>query len=283
MSDGYFIAVVTTSMFRPETDMEKVANRKITPGSPDAVSLKDAAVDEAVLEELNSLKREHLREGVPAIMTAIIDEAENEEEYGASMRAIRAIREHGDFVDFDGAPDELTRKNMRNRGKSSYVISECNGHDKWSNRYCDCTGIVLVGMGKDGKEVSFLSHQNPDFFIGDSEDGTSKVLAESFERDLKETIRNLLDGTEEETRDAIILGGKQCYRASYMHSVRLLGEFCKDELGFYPVVITGPNTADKTSVYFDTQNRRMYLVRPKQNNIANNNSYMPSQLDDQPW
>lgn len=49
------------------------------------------------------------------------------------------------------------------------------------------------------------------------------------------------------------------------------------EFGFEPVILTGPsvNLEYATNVYLDTQNRRLYLIRPEQPEHSTNNSYLP--------
>lgn len=254
-------------------NFEKVFKRK---GHQTEASVCGSKGKEYVFDRRNTLKREHLREGVPAIMTAIL----TEEDFAISP-AVKKIRESGDFVDYYGDPRDLEEKKMINNGYKSYVISACNENDKYSKRYKNCTSLLLVGTGENGREISVLSHQKPDNTINISE--SLQSLDEKYEHDLRSSIREFIGLTESGTRDVVIFGGTRTHVEQHIASVQLLGSVCDEELGFQPVVITGPKDyRESAAAYFDTQKRRLYFVRPEQD-PKNNNSFMPSQLDEQEW
>lgn len=53
-----------------------------------------------------------------------------------------------------------------------------------------------------------------------------------------------------------------------------------DEIWLFPTVMTWPNIVWRgLDVYLDTQNRRVWLVRPQQTDNRTNQAYMPEDLE----
>ncbi|MEK7647199.1 MAG: hypothetical protein AAB378_02375 [Patescibacteria group bacterium] len=209
-------------------------------------------------EEKNALKSEHLKEGVKPIMACIFD-SENLSEY----RAFEALDQgHALPVDYFFRDEMMREKELTNAGEKTYVISPNNEQDKFSYGYRNCTGVVVVGRSKEnGKEISFMSHEDPQRFL---EDVTSK-----FTVDLKRKISELKALSEDGTVDAVVFGGNYFkslpdYIKNYLDSVKLLDKIIEKELGFSPVVLAGPNVVGgDQAIYFDTQHRRIYMLKPE--------------------
>ena len=131
----------------------------------------------------NTLHAEHLKEGIKPIMTAFLDE----EDLEASKEAIEKIKNQGEFVDYEGSPSELTKNNISHGGYQTYAISDSTSSNKWSKGYWNCTGIAVIGKNKNGEEISFLSHQDPRYFITNEKD-----LSQKFKKDLLKLTCNIL-------------------------------------------------------------------------------------------
>ncbi|MFH1608766.1 MAG: hypothetical protein ABH951_01965, partial [Patescibacteria group bacterium] len=173
--------------------------------------------------------------------------------------------------------------------------------------YYDCTGVVAIGVDKEtGENVSFLSHQNPAFFV------ENKNERKNFREDFIESMKNLRERCVPSTVDVVIFGGQKekikfnladdgkfikelDYQDEslfvrqefdvYKDSIRYLNYFISNEVGFSPVVMTGPNDNFNTdyhalAVYFDNKNRRLHLIRPKQDSV-NNESFMADEGENQ--
>ena len=204
------------------------------------------------------------------ILSCIIDSTKVTDEQ--IRETLKSIEKNGQYINFFADKDFHEKNNIKNEGETSYFISEANEKDKYSKRYNNCTGVVVVGEEKNSKkQISFLSHQNPRVFLGY---GKNKFI-----KDLKESIKEIKDKTKEGSVAVSVFGGNKGNN-QYKESIKLLGEVTTEELNFEPNVVTGPNLKSiegSTRVYFDTQNRRLYIVRPHQESEANEN-YLPSEI-----
>ncbi len=221
-------------------------------------------------------KQEELKPKVEAefkpIIACLIND--NERVDPQTEKTLYLIKKDGQSIDYYANKNFYELNNMRNSGKQTYVVSECNDKDKYSKRYCNCTGVILVGKDKNSnKQISFMSHQDPWKFL------TNKK--EEFTKDIIESIKKIKNETNEKSIDAIIFGGN-AGNDEYKNSIKLLGDIITKELNFEPTVMTGPNMNSwdgPTNVYFDTQNRRLYIERPPQESEHNEN-YLPSELEE---
>ena len=222
-----------------------------------------------IIENIKTTNKvSHDREKEPAIgkiMASIID-LNNIDIYTKKM--IQSIKKNATNIDFHENPDFMEKNNLitsDNEKKlvmhwSTYVMSSCDEKDKYSEGYQDCTGIVLVGKDKNsGKNISFLSHQ-----LSRGEDLADEN--NDFNKDLLKNTNDFLEKVDEKTVDALIFGGSYLLgEEKYKKSIISLGKVLKDSLNFEPVVLTGPNFAyGRNDISFDTQNRRLFLVRPAQ-------------------
>ena len=133
-------------------------------------------------------KPEHLREGVPAIMACVGTPDEFRENPGAEKFAFYEDVfdvPGADNVDYHGRPAFLARQNFKNGGRESYVISPVDNLDKFSRSFKNCTGIVVAGYDKKtGENISFLSHEDPGYFL-DQETNRSNFVS-----DFRQRFRN---------------------------------------------------------------------------------------------
>jgi len=150
----------------------------------------------------------------------------------------------------------------------------------FSESFKNCTGLIVAGIDKEtGESVSFLSHEDPDYFL------RYASATEKFADDLRERIQELKDRCEEGTIDAVIVGGnyfsdRPKYRENYLMSIAVVSKEVKSVLGFEPVVITGPKTTSgQDDVFYDNSHRRLYIMRTK---VAQEGtkSYLPSDIVD---
>ncbi|MFC1756688.1 hypothetical protein ACFLZC_00805 [Patescibacteria group bacterium] len=188
-------------------------------------------------------------------------------------------------VDYFGSPMELQRQGFKNRGKHSYVISTIDNKDKFSHNFINCTGIIVTGKDREtGKNVSFLSHQDPEHFLREEED------KKQFAADLRERTEELKKRCEDGTIDARIIGGNYFgedrweydrYQEDYLKSIKLLSSESSDILGFEPAIVVGPKTVSgKDDVFYDNENRRLYIIRPVVGD-ASSESFLPQNIEEQ--
>jgi len=216
-----------------------------------------------------------LKEGFKPIMVCIV----SPESLDSSTReAISLIEKDGQCIDWWGKKPELEENHISNAGEKTYVISDCNDKNKYSKRYQNCTGIIIVGEEKESnRQISIMSHQNPGKFL--------KEKKENFIEDLTKKVEDIKNKSKNESLDVVIFGGilelTDYFR--YKDSISFLNEILT-KFNLKPVVMTGPNENyiyGATDVYFDTQNRRLFIIRPAQQNNNLNQSYSPDDVKEQ--
>jgi hypothetical protein len=189
-------------------------------------------------------------------------------------KTLEEIERKGQFVNYDGDKNFFKENNLRNAGEKTYVISESNDKDKYSKRYCNCTGIIAVGEEKESdKQISFMVHQDPWSFL--------KSDKRKFIYDLKKAIKEIKNETKENSIDVVVFGGCAGDKDEYKESIRFVSNILTKEFNFDPTIMTGPRKSDtrQTKVYFDTQNRRLYILRSPLDSKYNE-SYMPHELEE---
>src|SRR3989338_2804368 len=234
----------------------------------------------------NSLHAEHLKDGVRPIMACVGMPEQFSETLGPEKKLLeyddqRLLQEGIRNVDYFGEPQELERENYKNAGDYSYAISPVDDTDKFSREFRNCTGLAVIGTDKEsGASVSFFSHQDPNHFLS----GTKNT--EHFTHDVRQRLSELKGRCVEGTIDAVIVGGnvlfdRPLFKEGYINSIKLLAGQVEDVLGFEPVVIIGPKaTPGSDNVFFDTKQRRLYIMRPQVGNETTQ-SFLPSDLDKQ--
>jgi len=207
----------------------------------------------------NSLKFEHLNKNIKPIMACI----GNRSDFGDSIKG-KFEEQHQKIhnVNYESELDILKRKKFLNGGRQTYVMSTIDDLDKFSEGFYDCTGLVVVGVDKNtGKNISFLTHQDPKQFLNQKKD----VFISHLQQQLIEIKKRCKLGTI----DAVIVGGKYTadkYKKNYIDTVKLISSKIQKNLGFEPVVINGPKlTYDSDSVFYENKTKRIYFLRPKVN------------------
>ncbi|PIR68216.1 hypothetical protein COU49_02640 [Candidatus Nomurabacteria bacterium CG10_big_fil_rev_8_21_14_0_10_35_16] len=195
-----------------------------------------------------------------------------------TQKTINSIEASGTNVDYYASTKIYRENNMKNAGTYTYVVSAIDGTDKFSHEYLNCTGIVIVGTNKQGEEISFMTHQEPSIILVKKRN--------NFTTDLRDRLREFIEKVEKGSIDAVMFGGNR-RRASidFQDSIELVTEILKQELGFEPTIMTGPNlSGTQTDIFFDTKNRRLYIVRgahKNEHNYKTNESFLPSEIDEQ--
>ncbi|HNW71705.1 MAG TPA: hypothetical protein PKZ36_00145 [Candidatus Paceibacterota bacterium] len=216
-------------------------------------------------EKINPIKYEYLRDGVKPITSCLCNKDE-----------------------LDAETKEMIENYKKNADGVS-KISECNDHNKWSEEsFLYCTGTIISGIEKNtNKNISIMIHRNPSKFLEYHTNNTD-VIRENFLKKISESIKDIKERCEPKTIDCVIFGGNDGDDL-YKKSITILGEICSKELGFEPVVLTGPKISSEiinkerlnfTDIYFDNDNRRIFVVRTQQKSTANE-SYLPSEIKKQ--
>lgn len=199
-----------------------------------------------------------------------------------TKQEIDLIEKHGVNIDFFESKEYFSENKIINKGDRTYVFSDIDSTDKFSRAYKNCTGIIMVGEDKEnGKQISFMSHQDPSEFLFE--------LKNEFVNDLVNNIKIFKDKIKENTFDVVVFGGNYSkdkedkeYRKNYKNSINLIGSIFKENFNIDPAVITGPSSislaSSASNLYFDTQNRRLFLVRRFQENNKNNHEYLTSNI-----
>ena len=158
--------------------------------------------------------------------------------------------------------------------QGSSETTPLDASDKFSRGFYPCVGLVVTGRDrKTGKNISFLSHQNPDVLTGDKRNGFRKLL--------RKILEEVQEKCEAATIDAVLAGGTYNQdretRQAYLEQIVALSGEVERAFGFEPVALNGPkvNLKEGDDIYYDNQNRRLYLVRPKVNESARD--FVPSQ------
>ena len=237
---------------------------------------------------LNTLKSEHLKEGVRPIIAAVGTFGDFRDDNGDILNKIYNQSDNmknTEDVDYYAKLKDSQNKNFKHPFDNSYVISSINEKDKVSWAYKNCTGVVVSGIDKQTlKNVSFLSHQDPDFFlVSESYANNTQMFLKDIQENIIEMKKNCLPGTI----DAAIFGGNYFIddderKKAYLKSIETLSSGISELLGFTPPVIVGPKMVHGGSdnVYFDNVNRRLYIVRPETGN-STSESYLPKDIKKQ--
>jgi hypothetical protein len=231
--------------------------------------------DEPTIIAPDTLKSEHLAEGIRPIMACV----GTRKQYGQEIAEILDIKSVGHHSDYHGHPMTLNERGFRadssDMGKPTYVISPIDEKPKFTENLYDCTSLVAVGRDEvSGIEVSFLTHQDPKRVLRGQKD--------IFEADLKETLEEFKDRCLPGSVDIVIAGGKITLMSpkNYGDSLNMLDSLVKKVFGFGPLVISGPKGAYdyEDDIYLNTQGRRLYIVRPDDGEL-HNDVFKPSRLD----
>ncbi len=178
-----------------------------------------------------------------------------------------------------------SKPNESNFISSVYVISKLDSKDKYEYGYKDCIGLVVVGESKDSDEnISIISHIDFEAVLANSED------EESFKKSVISIIQELKNKVKAGSIDCLLFGGNSYENNpdedsifdSYKKYIKYISSILKQELGFSPNVITGPKEREgDTDIYFNNQNRRLYLFMPQQDKNISLRDFNSEQVEDQ--
>jgi len=222
---------------------------------------------EPIAPEPDAMKSEHLAEGIRPIMACV----GTPEDYGEELSQMLSLIKSGHDVDFFADPWKLEKRGIKSAGELTYAISPVDEKPKFTENLCTCTSLIAVGKGKNGKELSLLTHQDSTRFL--------KIKRQKFINDLKGRLNELKDMCVDGTIDIVLAGGN--INHNYAESIEFLNSLVRETFGFSPVVIAGPKDWKNDDGYLDTFNRRFYLIRPDDESrkpVLNNDSFRPSEV-----
>ncbi len=148
-------------------------------------------------EPINTLKSEHLDDGVRPIMACV----GTAEEYGSEISDFTELKRRAVDVDYYADSEKLASQNHWNAGERTYIISGIDNKPKFTEKLYDCTSVVAVGRDiESNQEISFLTHQDPYSFL--------LVTRLDFIGDLKKRLVEMKSVCQPSTVDIVIIGGR---------------------------------------------------------------------------
>lgn len=205
-------------------------------------------------EGLDTLRPEHLAEGFRPI-TACVGTIK---EHAEKISAIEDIENTGLNVDYFWNKETSGNNNLKNAGERTYVISPVDERSKFTETLRECTSLIAVGRGTEGTELSFLTHQDPHEFLSWKLGKFTDHLKESLEELKKRCVAGSIDVV---IAGGVIIDKNHDYLVNYQKSLEILSGAVQESLGFVPTVVSGPKSGGDDDIYFDTQNRRLLIVR----------------------
>jgi len=257
--------------------------------------------------QINALKGEHLKSSELAIVECLHNREDMDEK---SEKYFREFEKNAEFIDFKSRTEKFQSEITGDTKEvGTYTISSVSNTDKYSKDFLDCTGVLFVGTGAEfGKNISFMSHQNPDALFHNTE------VREKFKIELNDKIDTLIKHCLPKTVDVVIFGGNDKKEdisdillndfsfdmnkinenyddiysdknENYRKSIKFLNHIISIKLGYSPVVISGFNDKynennNSATVYFDNDKRQLHIVRPRQDTV-NNESFLASDVEAQ--
>lgn len=213
----------------------------------------------------------HLKDGFNPILSCIETDENVKSMYIEDYKNVENINYFANF-------DELQEKGILNGGFKTYVISRIDSKNKYTTGLYDCTSLIISGVDKEsGKNISVLSHQDPDQIL------YRDSIKKTFIRDLQNTIKEIKEKSKEGSIDSVIVGGNFLNKnKEFIESIKLISDEIKKELKFEPTITTGPKQwSGASNVYFDNKNRRVYLMMPKQEKAVVYNDFDPKDMNEQ--
>lgn len=199
------------------------------------------------------------------IFVCLIDSS-TEKDY-TNTEQILEIKNTGHNIYYGAEVEDLNSKGELNDGKFTYVISNIDNSNKYSEDFKNCTGVVVAGINKNGEKISFMSHENSGVFL-------DRHIRE-FTSHLDKRMLEMQDLCIKGSIDVIILGGKYLnqdnyYKKSYEEALALLSTEIEKILTIKPQIINGPKIDEALkigpdSAYYNNNERVLYFVRPKIN------------------
>jgi len=207
------------------------------------------------------------------------------EDFGGKLKGkLKALKTGTSFsaenVDFWESKEKIEKRGQKNAGNNTYVISSISSKDKFSRNFYNCTGLVVVGIDeKDGKDISFISHQEPGVILN------MGGVGQLFKQDLSDRLIEMRNRCVPGSVDIAIVGGNFIddneYRGKDIYGgiVELLTEEVLEVFEFSPHVAVGPKIiVGRDDVYFNTKERRLYVIRPQGISSEENQPFVPEDL-----
>jgi len=260
---------------KPRSIQEKDASR-----SDESSKLKKK-IDEPMLDVVSG---EHLEKGREQIIKRRIYNMDDPLDHLRFMLGEGSGKIFEDkqttLLNFYETNDEIQKSGMLGEYQN-YVISPVDENSKRSYNYIDCTAIVVCGEDNQGKQISFMTHQNPGALIGETK--------KKFEHDISKRISEIEVMCKPSSIDIVIAGGNyynsivkfdsknRTSEKKYRQSIEVLRNILTKQFTstgnnkkLYPVVIIGPDFSEPVScsphsdIVFDTQARILFISRPEQ-------------------
>lgn len=220
---------------------------------------------------LNSLHNEHLLPWEKPLYVSL-DYIEEE-----TIKKVLYLLWFDRWVDWYSSPLVNKLLNNTNPEQDSYVISEVSSANKHSRWYYDCTGLVLIGKNRKGKNISLLTHQDPKYLFCrfDSYDCQNR-----FKNDLQIAIEKFMIQATPGTIDACIIWWNYVVweidfrwvdfdmKQNYINSINLLNEMIVHNFWFTPVVVGPIFPHGFSDIFLDTRNRRIIQKRWKKEDFT---------------
>lgn len=119
----------------------------------------------------NELNAAHLNSPDLAVMTCVGPTEYFKNEDGSYDHNFQSLIEESEPVNFHAPVEELDSLGIENNGEQTYVISGISEKPKRSTSFYNCTGVIAVGRDKEaGKNISFVTHQEPSKFLSEFKD-----------------------------------------------------------------------------------------------------------------
>ena len=211
---------------------------------------------------VSTLHGEHLREDVRPLMASIVDLQDVDD---FTQEQMSEIEQDGTNVEYAEYNSNHKSNNMVYLGKALdnvAVISDIDEKNKFSTGFYNCTGVAGVGVDAvTGKELSFLTHQDPGYFL--KGDFNKANFISGVADKLEELRQKSIPGSV----DIVLFGGRSVEdgveeSAEYHDSIELVAQEIEKTFGFQPVVFQPKSIIyGVTNVYLDTAKRHMYLLQ----------------------
>lgn len=176
----------------------------------------------------------------------------------ANIKLLKDVQvESSDDTDFSVKDFEGSADDIEYDPGTDFVTSPIDEHRKFTSGLANCTSLIVTGIDKEtGNNVSFLTHHND----------LSSHKTDRFAKELQEKLGAMESRCAPGSIDAVIAGGMFRHpvrQKAYIDSILRLSAEVEKVLHFEPYVIAGPKLGvGDEAVYYDTPNRKAFVVRP---------------------
>ena len=187
------------------------------------------------------------------------------------------------YVNYYSSEADREKHGLLSAGPNTYVISPVNEMPKYSDTYRNCTGIAVMGFDPKTKTtVSLLSHQDPQYFL--------HAGKEEFGRVLTKVLKDFKERVEPASISVHVFGGHyldvegtaegRTRQDDYRDSIDVVSGMVRESLNVEPHVSIGPNakSGEQVAAMLDTQNHRLFVEYPEQDDRRYNTSFPASNL-----